>query len=151
TRHDSDLAEMQRQILAVLQDSPESLTEAELGKHLEGRTRLKREALRGLVPEHVQRSGRGKRNAPFRYSLSLVPGSMREQETTNPRIVKFPDKHCSDSCSREPSDLGQDGPPREQGFSSVEQESAGVADEPCTVPAAEGQPSASDHPWGKDG
>jgi hypothetical protein len=106
TRHDADVVELKGSMLGVLMDASEGLTEAELGKQVEGRAKVKREAIRALVVAgQVERQGTGRRNNPYRYTVSpsLVPAISREQEIEKSKTAKIVDKQASDSRSQ---DLG---------------------------------------------
>jgi hypothetical protein len=73
-------------ILQYLQTVEDAKTEPEIGEAVEGKTGVKRRALRVLVEARkVDREGAGKRGDPFKYRFSFscspdIPGT-REQET----------------------------------------------------------------------
>jgi 5S rRNA maturation endonuclease (ribonuclease M5) len=105
---DADLSEMRAAIEAYLWErveaSPEdrAVDEPTIDKNVEGRTKIKRDALRELVADgRVERSGLGKRGDPFHYavSCSLVPTYGREQENENPKTDENSDAIRADSCS----------------------------------------------------
>lgn len=90
----------------------EPMTEPEINTEVEGKTTLKRKALRELVANNgVERAGAGTKGDPFRYSCSLVPYIYGEQGNKNLKsgLTSRPDDEnsCSpifrktDSCSRE--------------------------------------------------
>jgi hypothetical protein len=123
-RQEAEQAEVASSILAALRTTPD-LTERELSGHVEGRTEVKRAALRKLLAdEKVGRSGAGKRNDPFRYRLpdsapvscSLVPRDIREQENTNQKIELSGAQSTTYSCSQESGDLASEPETREQVF-----------------------------------
>jgi hypothetical protein len=103
TRHDADVAELKDGMLSALKDS-EGLTETELSKQVEGRSKGKREAIRALLAEgKVERHGAGKRRDPYLYTVSptLVPIHSREQETEKRKTRETSDEMCLNSRSRE--------------------------------------------------
>jgi AAA domain len=125
SRHDADRAAVETAILDVLRDAPEPQTEAQLDEAVEGRTKLKREALRTLVKTGpVSRSGRGGKGKPFLYSLpvpegrnagttddpdasdtrsrSVVPDYMREQGNKKKSFSDSPMVDETSACSRVP-------------------------------------------------
>jgi hypothetical protein len=70
TRHEAEQAEVAAAIESALKGAIE-LTERELGTHLEGRTEVKRTALRKLLADgKITRQGGGKRGDAFRYRLA---------------------------------------------------------------------------------
>jgi putative DNA primase/helicase len=99
TRENADIEAMKAEMLSVLRDALEPMTEKDLLKEVEGRTKLKRPALRAMVGVEIQRSGRGVRKDPYLYSCLVVPSYIREQETEKAKISKRPDKQGSDSRS----------------------------------------------------
>jgi len=119
SRHDADVAEIQGGLTKALADATEPLTESQLCELVEGRTQLKRDALRRLPG--VRRVGEGKRGDPFRYSLILVPTSIREQENENPNTAVTPREHCTNARSRDFELLGGRVENREQAFAAIEE------------------------------
>ncbi len=85
TRVEVDCLEAEREIAEYLKAGGEKL-EPEIVEQVEGRTTVKRRALRSLVEKGaVDRVGTGKRNDPYKYSFSCsqhIAGT-REQETEN--------------------------------------------------------------------
>jgi hypothetical protein len=83
TRVEADCLEVEKEIAEYLKAGGEKL-EPEIVDHVEGRTTVKRKALRCLVEKGaVDRVGTGKRNDPYKYSFSCsqhIAGT-REQET----------------------------------------------------------------------
>jgi len=75
-------------ILEYLKSTNEPKTESEIEDAVEGKTGIKRKALRALVgQEKLTREGVGRRGDPFKYQFSFpcspyIPGT-REQETQN--------------------------------------------------------------------
>lgn len=82
----------------------EGVEEAEIHEAVEGRTGVKRRALRLLVEQQkVIRTGAGRRGDPYRYTVSLflVPTYIREQENEKPKSTVNGDEQSLDSRSRE--------------------------------------------------
>ena len=82
----------------------EAVEEAEIHEAVEGRTGVKRRALRLLVEQQkVTRTGAGRRGDPYRYTVSLflVPTYIREQENEKPKSTVNGDEQSPDSRSRE--------------------------------------------------
>lgn len=74
SKHDVDLESMKSTLTDYLTMTSEPLAEAAVMDDVEGRTALKRKALRELVKEGiVVRIGKGGKSDPYRYSCSHVP------------------------------------------------------------------------------
>ena len=89
TRAEADLDEVGKEIVEYLRSSGEK-TEPEIVEHTEGRTAIKRDALRSLVKRGiVSRGGTGKKNDAFRYLFACTQpiAGTREQ---NPQLVTKP-------------------------------------------------------------
>jgi hypothetical protein len=119
TRHDADVATVKAAILEHLSSLTEPVDEAAIDAGVEGRTKHKREALRGLVEKaRVQRTGAGKKGDPYRYgipcdSCSLVPCICREQENEKSETGENPRQSSLFSCSHDsanPQDSGNKNP-----------------------------------------
>ncbi len=86
SKQDEDANIMGNAIIDFLSTQSESVTEAIINSEIEGKTTLKRKALRDLVKnEKVKRDGKGGKGDPFKYSCFLVPTIYREQESKNDR------------------------------------------------------------------
>lgn len=73
-KEEADLNGAKEAITDYLSKRAEPVTEASIGADVEGRTALKRKALRALVAEErIIRYGKGGRKDPFRYALPGVP------------------------------------------------------------------------------
>ncbi len=73
-KEEADLNGAKEAIADYLSKQAEPVTEAAIGADVEGRTALKRKALRALVSgQKVIRYGKGGRKDPFRYALPGVP------------------------------------------------------------------------------
>lgn len=103
-KEEADLNGAKEAIADYLSKQAEPVMEAAIGSDVEGRTALKRKALRALVSEkRIMRYGKGGRKDPFRYALHGVPdvpavpdvpeeSPIGEQELSTPA----PDGSCSD-------------------------------------------------------
>jgi hypothetical protein len=87
SRERCEAANMAEAIVAALdgKTATEALTEPEIGDAVEGKTTLKRKALRDLTRQgKIVRLGTGKRGDPFRYvSCFLVPDPMKISGNNN--------------------------------------------------------------------
>jgi hypothetical protein len=84
-REDFKVANVGGAILRALADK--SMTEPEIDGAIEGKTTVKRRALRELIGNgRIARSGSGKRGDPFRYekASSIVPALMEETGNKKP-------------------------------------------------------------------
>ncbi len=86
TRFEADRQDCEEAILEFLKAAGEEKTEPEIDSGVDGKTGLKRKALRELVENgRVTRKESGKKGDPYKYSFSCshyIPGT-REQETKN--------------------------------------------------------------------
>jgi hypothetical protein len=85
-KSEADVQALSGVILGRLQAAPEAKTEEEIDQLVEGKTGLKRKALRRLVEERkVDREGSGRRGDAFKYRFSFsrspYTSGTREQET----------------------------------------------------------------------
>ncbi len=83
---EADIQTASESILVLLRDAGEPRTEVEIDGAVEGKTGLKRKALRALVKqEKITREGAGRKGDPYRYRFSFSCSSdmsgTREQET----------------------------------------------------------------------
>jgi hypothetical protein len=125
SKQDTDLDHLKEALLDYLSSSGEPLTEAVISEEVEGRTALKRKALRELVAEGtVVRTGRGGKSDPFRYSCSLVPiyiqGTTKQESGNNPK----PNTDANYSCSRNPEE--KEIPEQESEADIIDLEAKGV-------------------------
>ncbi|MDA1095317.1 MAG: AAA family ATPase [Acidobacteria bacterium] len=91
TRQQADAAAVGSAMLAALQQADGPHTEAEIEKLVEGRTIVKRAALRQLVArEQVSRTGRGGKGDPFRYACVIpVPVfPLKGGNTQTPTLIR---------------------------------------------------------------
>jgi len=116
---DADVQSVAGAILEYLQCTDGAKTEPEIGEAVEGKTGVKRNALRLLVDARkVDREGAGRRGDPFRYRFLFscspyIPGT-REQETE-----KGPETRINTSDILVPgiaTDAGNSGVSGEQAF-----------------------------------
>lgn len=71
TREAEEGARIGEEILAYLEAKGAPMTEADIDNGVEGKTRIRRKALRDLVAAgRIRRSGRGGKSAPFRYAVT---------------------------------------------------------------------------------
>jgi hypothetical protein len=74
TKEAEEGARIGEDILAYLQAKRDPMTEAEIDTDVEGKTRIRRKALRDLVAAgKILRSGRGGKSDPFRYAIADAP------------------------------------------------------------------------------
>ena len=125
SKEDTDLDNLKDVLLDYLSSSGEPLTEAVISEEVEGRTTVKRKALRELVTEDkVIRTGKGGKSDPFTYSCSLVPiyiqGTTKQESENNPK----PTTDAKYSCSRNP--IEKEIPEQESEVDIVDLEGKGV-------------------------
>jgi hypothetical protein len=106
TREEEDRRYMEGAIWQFLQGQEEPLTEAVIDKAVEGRTALKRKALRSLVNKgEVERAGKGGKNDPFKYSCSLVPdiymGTTKQESESDETPNNGGDYSCSQDFAKD--------------------------------------------------
>ncbi|MDA8086634.1 MAG: AAA family ATPase [Nitrospiraceae bacterium] len=105
SKHEADLDSLKEALLDYLATSGEPLTEAVISEEVEGRTTLKRKALRELVAEGaVARTGKGGKADPFKYSCSHVPIYIEGTTKQAPRKTRKPNTVANYSCSRNSGD-----------------------------------------------
>ena len=102
SREEEDRGSMEGAILQFLQGQEDPLTEAVIDEAVEGRTALKRKALRSLVNKgEVERTGKGGKNDPFKYSCSLVPNTYTGTTTHESESDEKPNNGADYSCSQD--------------------------------------------------
>ncbi|MDA8163284.1 MAG: AAA family ATPase [Desulfobacteraceae bacterium] len=105
SKHETDLDQLKEALLDYLATSGEPLTEAVIGEEVEGRTALKRKALRELVADGVvARTGKGGKADPFKYSCSHVPVYIEGTTKQEPEKARKPNTVANYSCSRNSGD-----------------------------------------------
>jgi len=132
TRQEQDTNFMEESIIDFLSKQNEPVTEKAINEEVEGRTILKRKALRELIKQNkIVRSGKGGKGDPYKYSCSqknacshlgnesgnnkkseenhqeknacsLVPRVGQEQQNNNIKIAETLGGCREDSCSRVP-------------------------------------------------
>jgi len=108
TKEEDDTKRIEGEILDFLKTKDEPFGEPAITDEVEGRTTLKRKALRDLVTKgEVKRIGAGKRNDPFLYSCSLVPTIYTGQEKQETKSEENTDSTNTVSRSRDSSVLAQ--------------------------------------------
>lgn len=105
SRQEVEGREVAGKIVEFLNGQGEAVTESEINGAVEGRTSVKRQALRQLVVEGtVFRFGKGGKGDPFRYTVqnacSLVPTYIREQEKQASKNEVSSEKGSAYSCSQ---------------------------------------------------
>ena len=109
TKEEDDILKIREAILEFLKSQDEPVTEKVIDDEVEGKTTLKRRALRDLFAKgEIARSGGGKRNDPYLYSCSLVPTIYIEQEKQESNNVKSPDNTDTNARSQNPVQTGDD-------------------------------------------
>jgi hypothetical protein len=125
SKEDTDLENLKESLLDYLSSSGEPLTEAVISEEVEGRTAVKRKALREFVAEGtVTRTGKGGKSDPFKYSCSLVPmyiqGTTKQESENNSK----PNTDANYSCSRNPDE--EEIPEQESEVAIINLEGKGV-------------------------
>jgi hypothetical protein len=115
----ADVGSLKTALLDYLRTQPDPHTEAELNEAIEGRTTLKRKAIRELHAEGVvDRLGKGRRGDPFRYRLSdpcsVVPCIYGEQGNKKPQTDVTLQQIDAYSCSHDFDGLTPHSKTREQ-------------------------------------
>ncbi len=101
SKREADEEEAGGAIMEFLKGQTDLLEEKTIMEGVEGRKGLKVKALRRLVEKgEAVRSGKGGKGDPFKYSCSLVPSILREQENKIPESDISPQKIENYSCSR---------------------------------------------------
>ncbi|MDP4009217.1 MAG: AAA family ATPase [bacterium] len=102
TKENDDIQRVADEILTFLFDQKESCTEKTIEDAVDGRTGLKRKALRDLVAKgSVNHTGAGRRNDPYLYSCSLVPHIYTGREKQETKSTEDPDSSNIISCSQD--------------------------------------------------
>lgn len=115
TKHDEDINIVRRAILEFLQRGSKPVTEAMINDEVEGKTVLKRKALRMLVETgEVQRDGKGGKGDPYKYHCFHVPVISKEQGNMNLELPGNPYGCHDHSRSQDFTDLEESGNVREQ-------------------------------------
>ena len=100
---EADMQTAGESIFAFLRDVGESKTEVEIGEVVEGRTGIKRKALRALVTQaKIIREGGGRKGEPYRYRFSFSC-SQDMEGTTERESEKWPDSHTNSADILVPS------------------------------------------------
>ncbi len=100
SKQDEDIGTIGESIIEFLKGQEEPVNEPAIMNEIEGRTGLKRKALRELVKvEKVLREGKGGKGDPYKYSCSLVPDTIWEQENENFKNELSPDNQKEYACT----------------------------------------------------
>lgn len=129
TKQEQDICWVEEAIIDFLSKQTEPVTEKVINDEVEGRTALKRKALRELIKQgEIVRSGRGGKGDPYRYSCSLesvcselgnesgnnqkndqekdscslVPDVWREQQKKIVKTTEEPARLLENACSQFP-------------------------------------------------
>lgn len=82
TRIEADTKNLKEEIILILELSKEPINEDQINDEIEGKTALKRQALRDLLKDgQIIRTGGGKKGDRYLYSRSPVPTIREEQES----------------------------------------------------------------------
>lgn len=101
SRQTVETEEVGERMLEFLKTQPVPVTEPEIHEAVESRLAVKRRALRQLVAEgKLSRTGKGGKGDPYKYSRSLVPTYIREQEKQASQNEVSNEKGSAYSCSR---------------------------------------------------
>jgi hypothetical protein len=118
SKKDSEVSRFRGEIMAFLKTQEEPVLRELIEESVEGRTGLKREALKNLVESKaVERHGKGGKGDPFKYSCFVVPPPYWEQGNNNPKNDQTPQKQRADSCSHDSGLFAPSPELREQAFS----------------------------------
>jgi RecA-family ATPase len=112
TKEEDDILKITEAILEFLKSQDEPVTEKVIDEEAEGKTTLKRRALRDLFAKgEIARSGGGKRNDPYLYSCSLVPTIYIEQEKQDSENAKKQTNTDADARSQDSVPTDDDNEP----------------------------------------
>ena len=115
SKKDSEVSRFRVEILVFLQTQEEPVGRELIEESIEGRTGLKRQALKALVDtKAVTRYGKGGKGDPFKYSCFVVPPIYWEQGNKQAKNGETPRQQRADSCSQESIDFEGTSKPREQ-------------------------------------
>lgn len=117
TKQEEDISTLGGAIVEFLSSQNEPVIESVIMEEVEGRTGLKRKALREMVKgREVTREGKGGKGDPFKYSYFHVPTYIGEQENENPEITATPYNHNKNTCSQNSEEIKEIDKSREQAF-----------------------------------
>jgi hypothetical protein len=101
SKESSDIDHMEELISDFLFDQTEPCLQKEIEEAVEGRTALKRRALKTSVQKGlIQRAGTGKKKDPFLYSCSLVPALYVEQVKQVSQSEQISPEITAKACSQ---------------------------------------------------
>lgn len=138
SKQDEDSNILGNAIVDFLKGQEEPVTEKTIECAIEGRTALKRKALRNFVEKgKIQRLGKGGKNDPYSYSCFHVPTIYWEQGNKNQKSPANP-HGCKDySCSQDFDVPDKEREFREQAFLVENDSQKPVSDIPLEVEFAE--------------
>jgi hypothetical protein len=106
TKEEDDILKIEEAIFEFLKSVDDSVAEKIIDDEVEGKTTLKRKALRDLFAKgKIARNGGGKRNDPYLYSCSLVPTIDKEQEKQTSNNVNTPENTETNSRSDDAEEI----------------------------------------------
>jgi hypothetical protein len=115
SKEQEDIATIEKAIMEFLSSHSEPVSEAVITEEVEGRTGLKRKALREQVREgKIKREGKGGKGDPYKYSCFVVPNIYREQGNKNPETDLSSENIKANACSRVFEEKDKDNNLREQ-------------------------------------
>lgn len=134
SKKEEEVARLSDEILTFLKTQESPVGREVLEESIEGRTGLKRQALKGLVESgRVARGGQGRNKDPFTYHVSepcsLVPPILWEQGNKVVKNDQTPHEHRPEPCSQVSLCFEGSGDPREQGQEMILAEHSGVFEE----------------------
>ncbi len=116
-KQEEDISIFGDAIVEFLSSQNDPVIESEIMDGVEGRTGVKRKALREFVNDgKITREGKGGKGDPFRYSCSLVPIYSVEQENENPEKHLTSYNHNENTRSQDSSKCNKSEMLREQAF-----------------------------------
>jgi hypothetical protein len=112
TKEEDDIMNIAEAVLEFLKSQDDPVTEKVVDGEVEGKTTLKRKALRDLFAKgKVARTGSGKRGDPYLYSCSLVPTIYKEQEKQESNNAENPDSTDTIARSHDSAPSSDDNEP----------------------------------------
>ncbi|MDA1029759.1 MAG: AAA family ATPase [Bacteroidetes bacterium] len=130
SRKDTEVKRFEEEIIAFLKSQEVPALRELIEESIEGRTGLKRSALKNLVErEEVERHGKGGKGDPFKYSCFVVPHNIWVQGNKNAKNDETDYKQRADACSHELIDFEQVPNSQEHEIASVRAEKNGEFEE----------------------
>lgn len=135
SKEKEDITAIEKTIIEFLFSQTEPVIEAVIMDEVEGRTGLKRKALREQVREgKIKRDGKGGKGSPFKYTCSLVPIIYGEQGNENLENDVTSDNQNKNACSHVFEENKKDDNLREQALGlDLEQQTIDLEDQNIEV------------------